>query len=131
MPISCSAACSGARTQARAVGRDVTEQTRVELGLRQSEARHRAIVEDQNEMICRFDPDFRLSPEWYEQVARSRPPKDKPWYHVLVHDSDGVTYVAERNLAPSDVTEPIRHPLLERYFDVFHEGRYQRTGGLN
>ena len=41
----------------------------------------------------------QLSDEWYEEVARSRPPKDAPWYHVLVEDSDSPRYVAEKNLS--------------------------------
>ncbi len=35
--------------------------------------------------IVGVDETFQLSEEWYEHVARSRPPKDQPWYHVLVH----------------------------------------------
>ena len=34
---------------------------------------------------------------WYEQVAQSRPSKNKPWYHVLVHTAEHTTYVAEQN----------------------------------
>ena len=45
----------------QAVGRDITEEYLAESSLRQSEARHRAIVEDQNEMICRFDTDLRMT----------------------------------------------------------------------
>jgi len=43
------------------------------------------------------DLEFNSSDEWYEMMAKSRPPKDKPWYHVRVHDGRR-TYVAERNL---------------------------------
>ncbi len=82
-------------------------------------------------VIIDVDPDFGLSAEWYEEVARSHPPKDQPWYHVLVHDSDSVTYVAERNLAASDSAEPIRHPLLTEYFEEFTDGRYRSAGVLN
>ena len=34
-------------------------------------------------VVVDVDPTFQLSEEWYDQVARSRPPKDAPWYHVL------------------------------------------------
>ena len=49
-------------------------------------------------VIVDVDATFQHSEEWYDSMARSRPPKDQPWYHVLVHDSDHMTYVAERNL---------------------------------
>lgn len=53
-------------------------------------------------VIMGVDQEFNSTDEWYEQVAQSRPPKDRPWYHVLVHGNNQQTYVAERNLE-SDV----------------------------
>ena len=44
-----------------------------------------------------------LNDEWYEMMARSRPPKEKPWYHI--QKTDGMqTYVAERNLENDPIT---------------------------
>lgn len=40
---------------------ELTERKQVEEALRQSEARYRAIVEDQTELICRFKPDGTLT----------------------------------------------------------------------
>lgn len=40
---------------------ELIERARVEEELRKSETRYRAIVEDQTELICRFDPDGRLN----------------------------------------------------------------------
>ena len=48
-------------------------------------------------LIYDVDPTFQLTDEWYEQVARSRPPKDAPWYHVLPDGAQHMTYVAERS----------------------------------
>ena len=59
----------------------------------------------------------------YRQVARSRPPKYKPWYHVPVHDSENYTYVAERNLAPASYLAPIKHRLLEEGLMRYENGR--------
>ena len=42
---------------------------------------------DYRGVIIDVDPVFMGTEEWYEEVARSRPPKDKPWYQVLVHNS--------------------------------------------
>ena len=55
---------------------------------------------DYRGVVIDVDPTFQGSEERYEVMARSRPPKDKPWYHVLVHDAGHRTYVAERNLEP-------------------------------
>jgi heat shock protein HspQ len=82
-------------------------------------------------VVTDVDGSFQLSEEWYEQVARTRPPKDQPWYHVLVHDSTQMTYVAERNLMPDPEVEPIRHPLLAFYFDHFEGGRYTSERPVN
>lgn len=80
-----------------------------------------------------FDVDavFSGSEDWYRQVARSRPPKDAPWYHVLVHDAEHTTYVAEQNLETDESSEPIEHPLLDQAFDRFQGGRYVRDDTLN
>ena len=79
---------------------------------------------DYRGVIVDVDPTFQNSEEWYEQVARTRPPKDQPWYHVLVNDNVHTTYVAERNLEPDESSEPIRHPLLHDFFNAFEDGHY-------
>ncbi len=72
---------------------------------------------------------FSLSDEWYRQVAKSRPPKDEPWYRVLVDTSDGETYVAQRNLEADPEPGPVRHPRIGECFSGFEDGRYQVRGG--
>ncbi len=73
-----------------------------------------------------FDIDFEYqgSEEWYNTVARSRPPKNQPWYHVLVDNAEHETYVAERNLESSEIGEPIRHPCVALYFSRIEDGIY-------
>ena len=82
-------------------------------------------------VVFDVDPVFSGSDEWYEQVARSRPPKDRPWYHVLVHGAEHMTYVAERHLELDPDTEPIQHPLLGEFFDEFEDGIYRRSNAIN
>ena len=77
-------------------------------------------------MVVDVDPVFSGTEEWYEAVARSRPPKDAPWYHVLVHDAAHMTYVAERHLERDETDAPIRHPWLREFFDARQNGRYVR-----
>ncbi len=82
-------------------------------------------------VIIDVDPAFSGDDDWYEQVARSRPPKDAPWYHVLVHGADHQTYVAERNLELDEAREPVVHPEIDRYFQGFNEGVYMPRHALN
>ena len=82
-------------------------------------------------LIYDVDPVFTGTEEWYEAMAKSRPPKDAPWYHVLVHEADHTTYVAERNLMSYTGTGYIDHPLLSHYFNGFEEGVYRPVNRAN
>ncbi|MCY3818765.1 MAG: heat shock protein HspQ [Gammaproteobacteria bacterium] len=75
-------------------------------------------------VVFGVDAEFGLSEEWYEEMARSRPPKDRPWYHVLVDGALHSTYVAERHLEASEDLSQINHPGLGEYFDRFDGARY-------
>lgn len=75
-------------------------------------------------VIFDIDPIFCESDEWYETMARSRPPKDKPWYRVLVDGASHTTYVAERHLVGDEDTSEISHPLVAELFTGFASGRY-------
>jgi heat shock protein HspQ len=86
---------------------------------------------DYRGVVVDVDATFQSTEEWYETVARSRPPKDKPWYHVLVHGATHSTYVAEKNLEHDASAEPIRHPMLAQFFARFEEGRYFREDRVN
>ena len=80
-----------------------------------------------------FDVDqvYSGTDQWYEQVARSRPPKDAPWYHVMVHDALHTTYVAERNLKVEPDPTQIAHPLLGEYFTAFDGKSYLKGEKAN
>jgi heat shock protein HspQ len=80
---------------------------------------------DYRGVIYDVDPVFMLSDEWYEQVARSRPPKDEPWYRVLVDGSDQETYVAQRNLEIDTQDSAINHPMIDDYFSSLENGQYR------
>lgn len=81
---------------------------------------------DYRGVIYDVDRNFQASEEWYERMAKSRPPKDKPWYHVLVDGSSHTTYVAEQNLESDELLDPIRHTLLDHFFTGFENGKYLR-----
>ena len=77
-------------------------------------------------VIFDVDESFQGSDAWYEQVARTRPPKDRPWYHVLPDGAEHSTYVAERNLAEDPDPGPLTHPMLDSLFQCFENGHYVR-----
>ncbi len=61
---------------------------------------------------------------WY-YANKTQPSKDQPWYHVLVHDSGGLsTYVAQENLEIDDSGESVNHPRIDSYFSEFKDGHY-------
>jgi len=49
-------------------------------------------------VIIDVDASFTLTEEWYRLMAKSRPPKDKPWYTVLVHNFDQGVYQLRKEL---------------------------------
>jgi heat shock protein HspQ len=82
-------------------------------------------------VVYDIDPAFVGTEEWYRQVARSRPPKDKPWYHLLVDGAQHITYVAERHLEPADPPQPIEHALVDGLFSGFDGARYTPRRPVN
>ncbi len=82
-------------------------------------------------VIIDVDYKFLGDDNWYDAMARSLPPKEQPWYHVLVHSGTHQTYVAERNLMLSSNHDPINHPFIEHYFAALKKGCYQRKTRIN
>lgn len=79
---------------------------------------------DYRGVIIDVDATFQGTDEWYETMALNRPPKNEPWYHVLVHDAVYRTYVAERNLEIDTSGDQVNHPELNYFFDDFQKGAY-------
>lgn len=75
-------------------------------------------------VIVGVDASYAGSDEWYERMATSRPPKDAPWYNVLVDGASHQTYVAEMNLEVDESGAPVQHPHVWLFFDAFEEGLY-------
>lgn len=80
-------------------------------------------------VVVSHDPYCMAGETWY-QSNKTQPEKNQPWYHVLVHDSGGLsTYVAQSNLEMDDCGEPVSHPRIGAYFEAFKNGRYVLNGG--
>lgn len=86
---------------------------------------------DYRGVIFDVDPTFQGSDDWYEHMAITRPPRDRPWYHVLVDGAGHTTYVAERNLEPDAAGTPVAHPLIELHFTAFEDGKYVVRSGAH
>lgn len=82
-------------------------------------------------VVIDVDPYFNGTDEWYSVMAKSKPPKDRPWYHILVDQADYRTYVAERNLEPDTEGGPVRHPDLDNYFGGMDGGAYKPRAQAN
>ena len=79
---------------------------------------------DYRGVIIDVDAEFHGTDDWYTQKASSKPPKDNPWYHVLVDESDLRTYVAQRNLEPDETGKPIRLPDVQMDFSSLTDEGY-------
>ncbi|MEM7812780.1 MAG: heat shock protein HspQ [Planctomycetota bacterium] len=78
-------------------------------------------------VVVAVDGHCKADPAWYF-ANNTQPDRDQPWYHVLVHGSDGCTYPAEENLTADDSGRPVTHPLLATFFDGIADGVYVRNG---
>jgi heat shock protein HspQ len=76
-------------------------------------------------VIVACDPRCMAGEKWY-QSNKTQPDRSQPWYHVLVHESGGLsTYVAQSNLLEDSSGQPIEHPRLHCYFEAFSQGSYR------
>ena len=77
-------------------------------------------------VVVDFDLSCRADEAWY-RANRTRPERNQPWYRVLVHGSQAVTYAAQSSLRADESNERVEHPLVERFFSEFTNGRYVRN----
>ncbi len=77
-------------------------------------------------VVVDLDAACQAPEEWYLS-NKTQPPKDQPWYHVLVNGTPQVTYAAETSLEEDFSGQEVLHPLLEVYFEGFKAGSYVRN----
>ncbi len=77
-------------------------------------------------VVVDFDMTCMAEETWYYR-NQSQPPRNQPWYHVLVHGSPATTYAAQTSLEADDGEQPVEHPLLSTFFTEFAGGRYERS----
>lgn len=82
-------------------------------------------------VIIDVDAVYQNNDILYALMEESTPPKDKPWYHILVDGADYVTYVSEQHLELDNSGTPINHPYLNKYFRPFEGSTYIVKKQLN
>ena len=79
-------------------------------------------------VVVDLDMRCQACDKWY-YANKTQPDREQPWYHVLVHDSGGLsTYVAQTNLETDTSGEPVNHPRIGCYFADFRNGHYVVNG---
>jgi heat shock protein HspQ len=64
-------------------------------------------------------------------MASSSPPKNAPWYRVMVHNANYTTYVSQQNLLEDSSAKQINHPELGKHFGYFIDGQYIKKKTFN
>lgn len=77
-------------------------------------------------VIVDFDLSCQADESWY-QTNQTQPNRDQPWYMVLVHGTNEVTYAAQSSLDRDPRRTTIAHPLLDHFFENFDGKRYVRN----
>ncbi|MHC4471614.1 MAG: heat shock protein HspQ [Planctomycetota bacterium] len=77
-------------------------------------------------VVAEFDTTCQADELWYYQ-NETQPPRNQPWYHVLVDGSNATTYAAQTSLMADEALEPVDHPLVAELFTAFENGRYERS----
>ena len=74
--------------------------------------------------------DFDLSckaPESWRRRRGAEASAKQPWYHLFVDGTDQVSYAPEDSLAMDAGPTPVKHPLLEHFFERFERGKHWRN----
>ncbi|HKQ80479.1 MAG TPA: PAS domain S-box protein [Blastocatellia bacterium] len=118
---------------------DITERKRAEDDLRQSEARYRAIVEDQTELVCRILPDGRstfvndaycryFGCNFEDLIGRTFPPFIPPEEEMRINQF-------QASITPSNPVGTIEHRVVmpdgeERWHQWTNRGIFDEKGRL-
>lgn len=81
---------------------------------------------DYRGLIVNVTMECQADDTWYYR-NRTQPQREQPWYHVLVHGSDQVTYVAHANIKIDNSLKSITHPFIPTFFSRSPDGGYIRN----
>jgi len=77
-------------------------------------------------VVVGFDMICRAPDDWY-QTNQTQPDRNQPWYHVIVSESNQVTYPAQSSLLADESEEEILNPIVPYFFTGFEKGVYIRN----
>jgi heat shock protein HspQ len=77
-------------------------------------------------IVVAFDHSCQMEDAWYH-ANRTQPERNQPWYHVLVSESDQVTYPAQSSLMPDESLQEVLNPLVPYFFKDLGGGVYIRN----
>ena len=77
-------------------------------------------------IIVDVDSYCKAPDHWYYSTQIQSSPNE-PWYHILIHESDQVSYVSQSNLIRDDSNKEVNHPLLTYFFTKTEVGKYVRN----
>jgi len=80
-------------------------------------------------IVVAIDPFCKADETWY-YANESQPDRMQPWYHLLVHGSNQITYAAQSSLKKASGTVSIDHPLLQHFFYELSPGKYARNSSV-
>lgn len=77
-------------------------------------------------VVVAYDLTCQADDDWY-QSNKTQPERNQPWYHVVVSESNQVTYPAESSLLADESKEEILNPIVPYFFTGFNKGVYVRN----
>jgi heat shock protein HspQ len=82
-------------------------------------------------VIVDVDPQFEGTQEWYDMYTNNQPPKNGPWYHILVDEEASMAYVSEQNICADSDTAEVENPMIDDIFSKYDSGHYLPRQTLN
>ncbi len=77
-------------------------------------------------VITDYDMYFINDEELYSKDER-KPDKNKPWYYVLINNTNAISYVSQEYLEQEEAFVDINHPLVDFFFDGIEGNLYKRN----
>ena len=77
-------------------------------------------------VVVEVHPHCQADDAWYRS-NQTQPPRNQPWYHVLVDGGQQTTYAAETSLEADPSGRPVEHPLVDLFFSAFDGESYVRN----